>query len=328
MQSLRDIGEQKLLDLLRDRFQHTDEDILKGIGDDSSVLKIDTSTVLISTDTMAEGIHFLPSLFTPYQIAYKLVVSNVSDIHAMGGKARWVLLNMSLPENTEDEFLDNFLKGLQQGLDKYNLFLIGGDVTGCDRAVFTITILGFGNKRIITREGARMGDRIYLTGPVGEAACGLELIKSIGHPVKIEEDESLTLNIDWQHARVVLERFLLPPLPSLPEPMDSITSMIDVSDGLFIDLWRLCRESKVGARLYEAQLPCSRALDRVSTFLGIDTYSMIIAGGEDYQLLFTSSEELDNYYRIGEITKEGLSIVRTDGSEEEITPLGYQHFGT
>ncbi|NOY64648.1 MAG: thiamine-phosphate kinase [Nitrospirae bacterium] len=328
MQTLRDIGEQKLLDLLRERFQHTAEDLLKGIGDDSAVLKIDTSAVLISTDTMAEGIHFLPSLFTPYQIAYKLVVSNVSDIHAMGGKARWVLLNLSLPEDTEDEFLDNFLKGLQQGLNRYNLSLIGGDITGCDRAVFTITILGFGNKRIITREGARMGDRIYLTGPVGEAACGLELIKSIGHPVKIEEDESLELNIDWQHAKVVLERFLLPTLPSVPEPLDSITSMIDVSDGLFIDLWRLCRESNVGARLYEEQLPCSRALDRVATFLEIDPYSMIIAGGEDYQLLFTSSEELDNYYRIGEITKEGLSIVRTDGSEEAITPLGFQHFGT
>ncbi len=327
MQRLREIGEEGLLKIIREGFPESSEELLVGIGDDSAVLELRDSRVLISTDTMSEGVHFLHSLFTPYQIAYKLVVSNVSDIHAMGGSPRWALLNLSIPADTGYDFIDPFLKGLRCGLQTYGVSLIGGDITDSQASVFTITMLGLA-EMFITRSGACPGDGVYLTGPVGEAACGLELLKTIARPVRLEEGEKLELNLPWDDARVVLERFLLPKLPVMPGPSESITSMIDISDGLFIDLWRLCRESHVGARIYEEKLPLSRHQQSVAAFLGLDPYILMVSGGEDYQLLFTSPEDMEGCHRIGEVTGEGLSIVRIDGRVEEITPLGYQHFGS
>ena len=324
---LGDAGELKVLERLRRRFASCSEDVIVGIGDDAAALDIQGRTLLISTDTMTEGIHFDLTLVTPYQIGFKLVSSNVSDIFAMGGRPKWSLLSMTLPPDTEQSFLDGFLEGVSAGIKRYGLDLIGGDITG-SRSSFTVslTVSGMAAKRVIRRSGASVGEKVYLSGPVGEASCGLEFLKRLGRSVNLERGEELQLSVKWESVRPLLKRFLLPEACEVSEYSEYITSMIDISDGLFLDLTRLCRESSVGVRLYEDRIPVTEALGEVSAFLGRAPYEFITSGGEDYQQLFTSGEHLPMFTAIGEIVDRGLYIVRRGGSEEEIRPEGYQHF--
>ncbi|NOY39227.1 MAG: thiamine-phosphate kinase, partial [Nitrospirae bacterium] len=290
--NLGDAGELEILERLRKRFASRSEDVIVGIGDDAAALDIQGHTLLISTDTM-KGIHFDLTLVTPYQIGFKLISSNVSDIFAMGGRPKWSLLSMTLPPDTEKSFLDAFLEGISDGIKRYGLDIVGGDITGSISSfTVSLTILGVAEKRVIRRSGASAGDRVYISGPVGEASCGLELLKRLGRSVSLERGEELHLALKWESAEPVLKRFLLPEACNVSEYSEHMTSMIDISDGLFLDLTRLCRESAVGVRLYEEKIPVTDALRDVSTFLGKDPYGFITSGGEDYQQLFTSGEQL------------------------------------
>ncbi len=323
---LADVGELRLIEELSARFPPFSNDITAAIGDDAAALELDGRTLLLSTDMMIEGVHFDPALFTPYQIGFKLVSSGVSDIFAMGGRPRWCLLNLALPAETEESFLGLFLDGLSEAMRRYRLQLVGGDTAGSRLISTALTVAGTAGERLIRRSGASVGDGIYVSGPLGEASCGYELLKVIGSPVRLERGERCRLPISWRSAEALLRRFLLPEAVEPPVRGERITSMIDVSDGLFLDLTRLCRESSVGARLYEERIPVTEALRECSAFLGRDPYGFITAGGEDYQQLFTAGGDLDGPARIGEVTEEGLYIVRKDGSEQEIRPEGYQHF--
>ncbi len=326
---LGDLGELKILERLRERFPPRSGDVVLGIGDDAAAVKVAGRLMLLSTDTMTEGVHFDPLLFTPYQIGFKLISSNVSDLFAMGGKPLWCLLNLTLPPDTETDFIDDFLEGLSAGLDRYGLDLVGGDITGSSASITTtLTVSGLAGERLVTRSGASPGDRLYLSGPLGEAACGFEILRRIGRPVRLERGETLGLSLAWNTVETLLRRFLLPEAHELSDHLGQITAMIDISDGLFLDLTRLCRESSVGALLYEERIPVTEALREGAAFLGIDPYSLITSGGEDYRQLFTSRAPLSRFTEIGEIREEGLSIMRNSGSEEEIISAGFQHFAS
>jgi thiamine-monophosphate kinase len=324
---LADVGELRLLERLRNRFPPISEDVIVGIGDDAAVLDLDGQKLLLSTDTMTEDIHFNTRLVTPYQIASKLVASNVSDIFAMGGKPVWSLLSLSMPSKTSEEFLERFLDGISEGLKRYGVQMVGGDITG-SRSPITVsmTVGGVAGEIIVRRSGASAGERVYLSGPVGESACGYELLRRIGRPVSLELNERFSLTIDWTVVEPLLKRFLLPEAVDLSEHLRDITSMIDVSDGLFLDLIRLCKESSVGVRIYEEKLPITPEIEEVAGFIGLDQFRLITAGGEDYQQLFTSNRRLHGFIEIGEIITEGYYLIRKDGSEVELRPEGYQHF--
>ncbi len=328
MSRLADRGELSIVEEIRRRFAAQGNQTVIGIGDDAAAISCDSETLLLSTDTMVEGVHFDTRLFTPYQIGYKLIAVNVSDIFAMAGLPRWALLNLTLPSELREEFLQEFLQGLSKALSEYGLSLIGGDITSSQKDLtFTLTIIGSAEGRVIKRDGARPGERLYVSGPLGEAACGLRLLKSLGHPVALERGETLPLLLPWQYAREVLERFLLPAVRPLPNNnREYVTAMLDISDGLWLDLYRLCQESGVGVRVYEERLPVSEALREVSAFLKLEPIEMVVSGGEDYHLLFTAKQPIPGMYEIGEITERGLYFVRKDGTEEEIKPAGYQHF--
>lgn len=322
---LSELGELALLEEIRRRFP-PDGDVLLGIGDDTAVVRANKQ-LLVTTDTITEDIHFSLKLFTPYQIGYRLVASNVSDIYAMAGSPAYMLLNLTLPPDTERQFVDDFLKAIESLTKKYGLTLIGGDVTSSkDSMTFTATVIGVPSNSVITRSGAKPGDAIYLSGPTGEAMVGLELLKRIGYPVRVERGELPELGIKEQHLRAVLERLLMPDVRAL-EKTEGITAMIDVSDGLFIDLHRLCASSGVGARIYEECLPVSDALKEVSGFLGLDPYPFITSGGEDYVVLFTAPQGMKDYHQIGEIISgSDVTIVRRSGRIETVQYRGYQHF--
>jgi thiamine-monophosphate kinase len=326
---LAEAGELKLLEMLRERFTSPSESVIVDIGDDAAAVRIKGESLLLSTDTMTEGVHFDLSIVTPFQIGYKLVVSNVSDVYAMGGQPIWALLNVAIPGETDETFFSDFLDGISEGMKDYGVTLVGGDMSGSKSLLTSsLSLIGIPGKKIVRRSGASVGDKIYLSGPTGEAACGHEILKRVDRPICLEKKETLNIEVDWKDVSHVLKRFLLPEARDLSQYSEEITSMIDVSDGLFIDLVRLCKESSVGARIHEEKIPVTGELKRISSFIDFDNYRLITSGGEDYEQLFTAKSGLSEFIEIGDVVDEGLRILRRNGIEEEIRPEGYQHFAS
>ena len=356
---LSEIGELTLLEIIRNRFAHQrladakkSKGIIVGIGDDAAVIKSQGKNLLVTTDMMVEGIHFDISLVTPYQLGFKLVSINVSDIYAMGGIPRYLLLGIAMNKNTEKSFIDRFLDGVQDSMKLYNVSLIGGDMSSSKKdMVVTASLIGYA-ERPVKRSGARPGDRIYVTGNLGDSACGFELLKRIKKPVPIGNTPSLPFNsqlsklgLTWNLVKPLLKRHLMPEARNPGDFVKHATAMIDLSDGLFIDLSRLCNESRVGARLYREHIPVSHQMKKALSVLGKEPFKLATSGGEDYELLFTapSTSPIPPLLRgegrnrlatrrvkitpIGEITKSGKTIVDKKGRETSFSPEGYQHFG-
>ncbi len=320
-------GECSLIEEIKGRFSSRDSGVLVGIGDDASMLSTPGSPLLVTTDAMVEGVHFDLSIMTPFQVGYKLAVSNISDIHAMGGRPAWAQLALSVDSGRAEGFVDGFFDGLKDALDRYGVVLTGGDVTG-SRGVISVSLslLGLSGERVFKRNGANPGDWIYLTGPLGEPSIGFYLLKRLGLPVAFERGERLELEGETVWMEHLIRRFVLPELPDAPVQYgDRITSMIDISDGLSLDLWRICHQSGVGATLIEDDLPITPQMKMAAEQTGIELLGHILGGGEDYQLLFTSPEDIPDFYRIGRITSDGFLILRKTGREEKLPLRGYQH---
>ncbi|GBE01476.1 thiamine-monophosphate kinase [bacterium BMS3Bbin06] len=327
---LSDKGELFILDDIRRRFACCSDNLIVGIGDDAAAFACpEKGSILASSDMMVEGVHFDLTYFTPFQVGYKLVASNVSDIYAMGGSPDWMLLILSLPESVDLSLYEYFFSGLMAASRRYNLTLIGGDITESKRDITAgLTILGREGGKILRRSGASPGDKVYITGPVGEAALGHEILRRVARPVALEKGERLDLELQWDEIVTYLRRFLLPEVRDMMEYSEKISAMIDISDGLFIDLFRLCSESKVGVRIIEERLPKRAGMKEVAGFFKLDLRALMVSGGEDYQLLFTSGEEFPGFCEIGEVIDEGMYFIGNDGEEQEIKPEGYQHFVT
>ena len=173
---LSDAGELSLLEILRKRFVKKSSSVVLGIGDDAAVIRPRNAHLLLTTDMMVEGVHFDLSWTTPFQLGFKLVSVNVSDIYAMGGEPKFLLLNFSAGNNVTLDFFSGFFDGIEAAMKKYGLSLVGGDISASKKIVLSATVGGYGGK-ILARRGARPGDRIYVTGHLGDAACGLALMK-------------------------------------------------------------------------------------------------------------------------------------------------------
>lgn len=344
---LSDIGELSLLKIIRRRFGKKSKGIIVGIGDDAAVIKPQGKNTLITTDMMVEGIHFDISLITPYQLGFKLVSVNVSDIYAMGGTPQYLLLDLSMNKNTEESFVASFFDGLRDSMRIYDVSLIGGDISSSKKdMVVSASLIGCAEKPV-KRSGARPGDKIYVTGNLGDSACGLEVLKkadscqlSAAGKKLIAESYPLTAKfkntgITWDTIAPLLKRHLMPVARNPKDFVNHATAMIDLSDGLFIDLSRLCDESRVGARIHMKHIPVSGHLKKASAALKADPVKLATSGGEDYELLFTAPPD----YRpramsrklkitcIGEVTKKGRVAVDKDGKESAFKAEGYQHYG-
>jgi len=337
------IGELCLLEQIRKRFEQHPPNILIGIGDDAAAIKPLNENLLITTDMMVEEVHFNLNFITPYQLGFKLVSVNVSDIYAMGGKPKFLLLNIAMNKNTDKKVMDYFLDGVDEAMKLYGLFLIGGDLsTSCKDITLSATLVGSA-KKYIKRSGAKVGDKIYVTGNLGDSACGLELLKKIKRPVHLNKDtqhetphsivsalrsQLLIKGLNWNEVEPLLRRHLLPQARNPNSVTKNATSMIDISDGLLIDLSRICDESKVGARIYTENIPLSSELKRVSSYLGISPLRLALSGGEDYELLFTApaGKKIEATH-IGDITESERVIVDILGKERTFSAEGYQHFG-
>ncbi len=323
---LSHLGELSLLDFIRKSHNIKRNDVVIGIGDDAAVLSMPTGKLLATTDLMTEGIHFDLSYTTPYQIGFKLVSINVSDIYAMYGEPSHILLSLSFPQDTDERTVKDLLDGVFHALGFYDVDLIGGDLTSSkDAIVVSATLLGKSDNPA-TRGGARVSDKIYVTGSPGDSACGLELLKKMKKQVLIEKDETIDTPIKWSIMKPLLWRHLMPYVREPSFAREQITSLMDISDGLFIDLKRICSESNVGARIYEERLPVSKEMRHAAEFMGIDPLELCLCGGEDYEYLFTSTQNIHDAQCIGEIVEEGIFFIDRDKMIKEWKGCGYEHF--
>ncbi len=323
---LSEAGELHLVDLLKQRFGNKARGVVLGIGDDSAVVKASSKNTLLTTDMMVEGVHFDLSWITPFQLGYKLVSVNVSDIYAMGGQPEFMLLDFAAPGHFKKEQFYSLLKGIETALKDYSLSLIGGDISAAESLILSATIMGTAAK-IVRRAGANIGDFIYVSGNLGDSSCGLQVLKRIGRSVMIEKNEKIDYGPGWKTVGPLVRRHLMPLARNPRSFSERATAMMDISDGLFIDLSRLCKESGVGAKIYLDRIPMSEELRKTSEYLGLSPFDLAVGGGEDYELLFTAPLDAKvKAFCIGEITGGQLRVVDHEGKSKKMDIKGYSHF--
>jgi len=324
--NLSEVGEIPLLEAVRKKFSRTVPGLVVGIGDDAAVIKPSKAPMLLTTDMMVEGVHFDLRWTTSFQLGFKLVSVNVSDIYAMGGRPRFLLLNFAAPKDFDTELFHNFFKGIRKALKTYSLDLIGGDISASEKVILSATVIGHARK-ILRRSGAQVGDCVYVSGYLGNSACGLQLMRRIKRTVEIEKNKRVEYGPGWKVISPLLRRYLMPEVVPPDKFTDKATAMMDISDGLLVDLSRLCRESRVGVTIYEESIPMSRELKETAKLLKKDPLDLALGGGEDYELLFTAPEnQRVDAFCIGMIMESGMKIVHKTGKTSTIVIKGYQHF--
>lgn len=324
---LSEIGEFGLIKKLRKRCTYIPPEILTGIGDDAAAIKIGNKKILVTTDMLIEKIHFDLSFTSFYQLGYKFLAVNISDIFAMGGKPEYFFVSLGIPGNYRSEHIDELYSGISKIARKFGIAIAGGD-TCMSKSGFVLsgTLIGSADK-IMTRSGAQEGDGIFVTGTLGDSAAGLMLlkkqkIKGTGHM----GDNSKLRTPNSRDGLFLMRKHLMPE-PAPLKRTSGVTSMIDISDGLLIDLGHICDESKVGAAIYRDKIPISGALAGFAKISGMDPVTVALKGGEDYALLFTAPLAITtDAFQIGEIIKKGRFIIDEKGRKTRFRPEGYEHF--
>ncbi len=331
------LGEFPLIDRLERIVAIERPDIIVGIGDDVAVLAGEGDELILATvDSQVENVHFLRDVITPRQLGRRSLAINLSDIAAMGGKAQHALVSLALPADLEVAWVEELYRGLRQEGDRFGVAVVGGNVARSLEGVFIdVCVLGRVDRRhLMLRSGARPGDRVLVTGQLGDSAAGLIAVRRRDLPLTASEREML------------LDRFLTP-TPRLPEGAviagsGLATAMIDVSDGISSDVGHVCDRSQTGVRLRAERLPISRAARRVAELTDRPAWRLALEPSDDYELCFTAppeaAEELTAAVQretgtpvtaIGEILpgEEARWLVLEDGQEVVLEPKGWQHFG-
>lgn len=313
MTEIKDLGEFGLIDRLKEKIADG-EGVVKGIGDDCAVLEGDHDYTLLTTDMLVSGDHFNRDWQSAWQIGWKSIVVNVSDIASMGGVPKWALVSMALPDDVSVEYVDEIFEGMVDASEEYDLSIIGGDTTHGDLLVINVALIGEVEKENLCMRGdAEVGDVICVSGDVGKSWAGLELLRA--------GKKGYTDFYLEPYCRLDISREIAP----------LVNAMIDVSDGVASEVGHICEESGVGAEVYEDKIPISDKTKEAAETLGKDPMFWALSGGEDFELLFTIKEDkMDNiegvdYTIIGRITESGMFLVDGDGEKSELKG-GYDHF--
>lgn len=335
LKKLNEIGELKFIQKIKKLFSDPDPNILCGIGDDTAVLKFGNKNLLFTTDALLEKVHFDWKYTDPFLLGRKSLSVNLSDIAAMGGKPRFAVISIAIPAKESLQKIEKFYRGIQSCAKEYKLSMVGGD-TDRSKNGWKITIAMIGEvKKPIYRSGAKIGDRIWVTGNPGFSALGLELLKKQSSP--IIKLKGLGRNQFIQSHQN--------PIPRLKEgeilsEKNLASAMIDISDGLLLDLQQICFGSKVGAKIHSDSLLLSEVFKSTSRKLRLDPIQLALTGGEDYELLFTSSfkneKSLIQIFKklktplkcIGEIVSQsrGMEVINENGSKVKFKQTGFVHF--
>ncbi len=322
-----ELGEFGLIDLLAEMAGGwQDEQLLIGIGDDAAAWQGDASIQLATVDSFVQDVHF-PS-GTPWnELGWKALAANLSDIAAMGGLPRYALVSLALPDNTEVDDVTALYTGMLELARQCEVAIIGGDIVSASLVVITITILGNSQKKhILTRSAAEPGELVAVTGYLGAAAAGLEMLTK-----KLQFDPQVT---------ACFRGAFLHPYPRIAEGQllveQGVKTAIDLSDGLISDLNQICKSSQVSARVEIDRVPIE---PMVKAEFSERALELALSGGEDYELLFTArAEVIDRVKRaascpitvIGEIIagKEGVTLVDSQGNPFNLGKAGWEHFIT
>lgn len=288
--NIEELGEFGLINHLTQNFKNTQTSTLKGIGDDAAVLDFSGKKVLISTDMLLEGIHF-DLAYTPLKhLGYKSVQVNLSDIYAMNGMATQVTVSIGLSSKFPLEAIEELYEGIYLACEKYNVDLIGGDTTSSKQGlVISVTVLGYADEKdIVYRNGAEEGDLICVSGDLGGAYIGLQLLER----EKMIYLENPNIQPDLEGKDYIVERQLKPEArKDIVEILKEIdvkpTSMIDISDGLASEILHICKQSNKGCQLYEDKIPLDPMTYETAREFNLDPTVCALSGGEDYELLFT-----------------------------------------
>jgi thiamine-monophosphate kinase len=331
---LSELGEFGFINRIAARFACSDKQVIKGIGDDCAIIESENNMVqLVTTDLLIEGIHFLRDRIPPYFLGRKSLSVNISDIAAMGGRPLYFFMSLAIPKDVDVEYLDAFYEGIKSVADEEKVLLLGGDTTSspCGLAISIALIGESGRSQYRTRDGAKPGDLICVSGPLGGAAAGLQVL--LNHL-----DVALYPQIMASHynpkARIAIGRLLA--------ENPGVTAMIDISDGLLQDLGHICRQSGTGAVIRANQTPLLPGISDLAHSLNQDALTWGLTGGEDYELCWTIQPKFadfqdaqlqlfDNnrFFIVGAICEgEGIRILDSNNAAIDMKVRGFDHFSS
>ena len=351
MTEISKLGEFGLIHRLTDNIKIKNESPIKGVGDDCAVLHYPDSEVLVTTDMLMEGVHFDLTYIDLQHLGYKSAMVNISDIFAMNGTPRQLTVSIALSKRFKVEDMDDFYSGLKLACDKWGVDIVGGDTTSSYTGLaISITCIGEARKDdIVYRSGAKDTDLICVSGDLGAAYMGLQLLereKSVYYQ-QVDEarkkndkralEELRNFQPDFAGKEYILQRQLQTEargdiIAQFRELGIRPTAMMDISDGLSSELMHICKESGCGCRIYEKNIPIDYQTAVMAEEMNMNVTTCALNGGEDYELLFTvpigdneKIQQMDNVKLIGHITRPelGQMLVTRDNQEFELKAQGW-----
>ena len=332
---LSDLGEFGLIDRLTAGFEAKQPSTLKSVGDDAAVIDFKDKKAVISTDLLIEGVHFDLSYVPLKHLGYKAVSVNVSDIYAMNARATQITVSIAVSNRFPLEALEELYAGIRLACKRYEVDLVGGDTTSSTRGlIISVTAIGEADEQdLVYRNGAKENDLIVLTGDIGGAYMGLQILEREKAVFQVNPNSQP----DIEMYSYILERQLKPEArkdipPLLKELGIKPTAMMDVSDGLSSELLHICTQSGVGCRLYEDKIPLDPQVISTCEEFNLDSTTIALSGGEDYELLFTIKQaDYDkikgnpHFSVIGYITdkSEGVNLITRSGQSIPIIARGW-----
>lgn len=331
-----DIGEFGLIDRIQKILPKIDhKDLIIGIGDDTAVIRIDEHrALLITCDIQIEDQHFRLNNISHYQLGRRAIAVNLSDIAAMGGKPTFALVSLGFPKSFTLANFDDLFRGMKDQLAEFSAHIIGGNLSNTEKGlIIDITLIGeISPNQVMTRSGAKPGNRIFVTGYPGESGAGFYMLKKYGRDYPRQFDDFVQKHLQPIPRIGIGQRIAQSGLA---------TAMIDISDGIAGDLNHICTMSSVGAEIYQEKLPLPAQLKMVESTTGKSVMELALHTGEDYELLFTMKNGIPNLElesimeatgvivtEIGRIiSKEsGYYLIDLNGNKSPIHPIGWDHF--
>ena len=333
--SLADLGEFGLINHITKYFTIENASTVTGIGDDAAVLDASKKQTLVTTDLLIEGVHFDLSYMPLKHLGYKAVMVNLSDVYAMNGTAEQITVSIAVSNRFPLEAIEELYSGIQLACETYKVDLVGGDTTSSTKGILiSVTAIGKVEKEdIVLRSGAKETDLIVVSGDLGAAYLGLQVLEREKQVFNVDPNNQP----DLDSYTYLIERQLKPEARRdvagfLKELAIKPTAMIDISDGLSSEIMHICSQSKVGCKIYEEKLPLDPQVISACEEFNLDSTMVALSGGEDYELLFTvpiadfeAIKGNPNFSIIGHITAEnqGLNLVTRASQEIELKAQGW-----
>jgi len=322
------LGEFGLIEKVR-RATPKGRGVLLGIGDDAAWVANPLRSSLVTSDLLIEGSHFNLKWTSLFDLGYKTLAVNLSDIAAMGGMPAYLILSLGIPPAFDSGDIEEFYRGIRFLAAKHGVALVGGDTNAAKLLIISACVLGHASHRPIRRSGAKAGDDIYVTGTLGDSALALKFLKSRSRRANRDSVRYLLLRHHQPTPRITAGALLARERLA--------TAMIDVSDGLIQDLGHICKASGIGAQIWADKLPLSRAYRELAGTAGT---RYALSGGEDYELLFCARkrdrgrvEKLQTRARVAiarigacDSAKNGIVVLDAAGNPVEIRAAGHDHF--